>query len=320
MLWTAVPDIDITDGRPRLGRLDERFLAGHDSYRADDIEERAFYMDVAGGRCFSLLYLPPRPRDLGFVVCHSYGRELITLRRAERALARTLAGAGHPVLSFNRRGYGDSTGSLADATLAWHLEDTAAAAERLAEESGARRLGLVGAKFGALVAGVMARGGGVDRLLLVNPALRGEKYFRQFIKDKMLVRVTIDDGSPPTVDDMVASLRQDGVVDILGQPLYRHLYDEAAEIDLVEDVGAFSGEALVLHATKSATLPRDLEAFRRGVEQRGGRCILERIEEPPGAKLGHMPFVTTTDPLVRKDYQRPILEAISAAAAGWVSS
>ena len=37
---------------------------------------------------------------------HSFGLEVLTLRRAERGVSRALAAAGHPVLFVHRRGFG----------------------------------------------------------------------------------------------------------------------------------------------------------------------------------------------------------------------
>src|SRR5919106_4775918 len=128
--------------------VDRDLLRRHTSFDDDGIEEQAFHLDVEGGRCFALMYRPPEPSDTGFVVCHSYGLEFLTLRRTERAVARALAGLGHPVVAVHCRGFGDSSGSLADTTLDSIHTDLRVAADYLSELTGTQRIGLIGAKFG----------------------------------------------------------------------------------------------------------------------------------------------------------------------------
>lgn len=301
-------------------RLDIAFLEDHASISSDGIEERAFFMDIAGSRCFALLARPAEPKDLGFVVCHSYGLELLTLRRVERGVARALAGLGYPVLSFHRRGYGDSSGSLADATLEWHLEDIRAAGSHLAAETGVERLGLIGARFGGLMAGLAARYGGIDRLLLIDPQTRGEAYFRRSIKEMHMVQVTTGDGGAKrSTDEILEDLRRDGMIDVLGNPIHRHLFEALADVDLSADVGAFSGDALLMQVSKgSAALP-EYESFRSLVEEGGGTCRIELVREPPGARFGGPAYVTVNDTNVRVDVQAPIATEICRLAKEWMS-
>lgn len=300
--------------------VDWAFMDQHSTLVSDGIEERVFLMEVGEGRCFALLSRPAEAKDLGFVVCHSYGLELLTLRRTERAVARTLASLGYPVLAFHRRGYGDSSGSLEDATLEWQLQDVRAAADFLASETGASRLGLVGARFGALIGASAAREGGVERLLLMNPPLKGTDYFRQAIKDMHMVQVANRDGGPRrSIEEMLEGLQRDGVMDVLGHPIYRHLYDALAGVDLTSDIGAFTGDTLALHISKSSKIPRGLESFGDLVRARGGRCSIELVREPPGTKFGGAAFVSTTDPIVRVDVQEPVVQEVTRLTAEWIS-
>jgi pimeloyl-ACP methyl ester carboxylesterase len=302
--------------------LDRTLLAEHASHTLDGVTERAFVFEVEGERCFGLLYVPADDgvrTDLGWVVCHSYGLEVLNLRRTERALARRLASLGQPVLAFHRRGYGDSSGSLSDATLEWHLQDTRAAAERLAAEAGTTRLGLIGGKFGGLIAGLAARDGAAERLILMNPALTGESYFRRMIKEMALVQLSIrDDTTRRSTEDMLAELDRTGMVDVLGFPVHRGLYDPLKGEDLSVDAGAFRGEALLFEVSKRSGVGKDTQALAERLRANGARVRVESVREPPGTSFGGVAYVSTGDPMTREDVQAPIVEGIADAAADWV--
>lgn len=299
-------------------QLDRAFLSAHDSSVSNGVAERVFHVDSGTDRCFALLYRPAEPRDQGFVVCHSYGLEFLTLRRTERAIAHALAGLGYPVLGFHARGYGDSTGDLAAQTLDCHLEDVARAADHLRDECGTRRIGYIGARFGGLVAGLAARAG-AERLVLVNPALGGAAYFRQMIREASVVGIAAGDGGTGRDGGPMAALRREGVADVLGYAVHRHLLDAASQVDLTADVGAFGGSALVFCVSRRATVPRDVEAFRARVEAAGGTCRVEALKEPARAPFGGPAFVSTADPTVRVDAQEPVVSDIASITTEWMS-
>ena len=300
--------------------LDRALLAQHASHRSEGIEERTFFLDVPGGRCFAIEYRPRDPRGPGFVVCHSYALELLTLRRSERTVARALASLGHPVLFLQRRGFGDSSGSIVDATLEEQLSDTRAAVDHV-RSFGVPGVGLVGTRFGALVAGALAREGGVDRLLLVNPALSGGVYFKSLIKEMHLVRMSDPRNEERrSMDDLLVELRSEGVLDVLGHPIHRRLYEELEPVDLAADVGAFTGRAMLVQVSKRPSIRRVYEAFADTVRRAGGECRIEFVKEPPGATFGSAAFVSTGDPMARVDVQVPILERLGELVATWMTA
>src|SRR5262245_5448279 len=172
--------------------LDRALLSDLSQHTLDGVTERAFHLEVRGDRLFALLTEPEDPaaaRDLGFVTVHSFGLEVLTLRRTERAVARALAAAGHPVLFVHRRGFGDSEGEPNDATLDRQLEDGRAARDHLAATTLAARVGLAGARFGGLLAGLLAREGWVDRLALFQPAVSGAQWTKSFLREMQVVRM-----------------------------------------------------------------------------------------------------------------------------------
>jgi pimeloyl-ACP methyl ester carboxylesterase len=302
-------------------RLDKDLLTRHSSFVADGIEERAMIMRVAGGECFATLYLPPELRDTGFVVCHSYALELLTLRRTERAIARTLAALGYPVIAPHRRGFGDSSGDLAEANLARQLDDIEEAWLFLSGATGVTRRGLVGARFGAIIAGVFGRDRGADRLLLANPVFKGASYFRNLIREMRFVSLTTSDAGPRrSMDDLLQVLSQEGLIDVLGHPIYKQLFDDLEGVDLTSDMGGFSGHALLIQVSKRPAIAKELVAFADTIARAGGDTRMEHIKEPPGATFGGPAFVSVGDRNRRVNVQEPILERLVELTQDWMES
>jgi pimeloyl-ACP methyl ester carboxylesterase len=303
-----------------MATLDTNFLERAAVSAAEEgVTERLAFIDIDGERCFSLLMMPASPRSTGFVICHSYGLELLTLRRSERGIARALAADGYPVLTFHRRGFGDSEGSLEAATLERQIEDVRAAAEWLSSEAGTDQTGLIGGRFGGLLAGVVAGKGGIDRLILMNPALSGKDYLRGFMREMQMVKVAAGPGSIPDSRDLKDRLRQDGFLDVLGHPLYLRFFEETESLDLTHDIGDFQGgKSLVFEVTKRSAVSRDVSAFAGLIEAAGGDCHVEIVREPPGVMFGSAAYITTTDPLVRFDALRPVVDNIAQKSAEWM--
>jgi len=300
-------------------KVDRELLARHSSFTDEGIEERAVHFDIGGESCFGLLYQPADPRGLGFVVCHSYALEFLTLRRIERSIARALASMGYPVLAFHSRGFGDSTGTLAEATFDRLQEDLFAGASWMMSETGASDLGFIGARFGALRAGVAARGGDAGRVVLVAPEFSGTTYFRRLIRNKHMVELVDSGGSARrSMDELLDVLAKDGMLDLLGYALHGHLYKAFAGINLSTDVGSFSGDALLVQVSKRTSPSSEALAYSKRVVDGGGRCRLEVIKEPPGVNIGGPAFVSTSDPFVREDLQEPVVDRIAELVKEWI--
>lgn len=98
--------------------------------------------------------------------------------RTVRQAAIQLAAVGFHVLRFDYFGTGDSAGDLTDASVATWEEDVRTALHELMAMSGAARVGLVGLRFGAMLANRVAATefAEVDQLLLWDPVVNGNAY------------------------------------------------------------------------------------------------------------------------------------------------
>lgn len=330
MAWGKRATRQVQRGRAGAGSmtsmptLDRALLTEHARHTLDGVAERAFHIEVGGDRLFALLTEPADPsagRDLGFVAVHSFGLEVLTLRRSERGVARALAAAGHPVLFVHRRGFGDSEGDPDGATLERQLEDMRAAREHLLGATSASRVGLVGAKFGGLLACLLAREGGVDRLALIQPAVSGAQWTKHFIREMQVVRMADPDGSDRRgMDDLLAEIHRDGVLDVLGYGLPAALYDPLQGEDPTSDMGSFDGASLIVQVAKRPTLAKELEALRDRMTAGGGTVRTEVLREPAGSTFGSASFVATAQDLnVRTDVMEPVVDDLGRIVTEWVA-
>jgi pimeloyl-ACP methyl ester carboxylesterase len=123
--------------------------------------------------------LPRATRDLGVVLCNSFGHEMMCAHRAYRHLANRLAEAGFPTLRIDYDGTGDSSGSDSDVDRPSSWLASIDEAVRALQRRGAKRIALVGIRFGALLAADYAKSHPVDALVLVAPPASGRAYVRE---------------------------------------------------------------------------------------------------------------------------------------------
>lgn len=116
------------------------------------------------------------------VLCHPWGPEYAQAHRTVRLLADMLAASGLHALRFDYFGTGDSGGDLLDGDVVGWRDDVLTAAEELREISGAAAVSLVGLRFGATVAALVAQHSPADvsNVLLWDPVARLEQHLNEF--------------------------------------------------------------------------------------------------------------------------------------------
>ncbi len=308
-----------------MSMLARSFLNAHAEQVLAGVRELAFHLPAKdGSKMYAMLTEPEdgASEDLGFVIAHSFGLEVLTLKRTERGIARALASVGHSVLFVHRRGFGDSEGDIVDASVDRQMDDLRTAVAWLKAETPARRIGAIGCRLGGLFAGLLGRELTAERLILAQPAISGAQYVKGFLREMQVVRMADPDGTDRrSMDEMLADMRRDGMLDVLGYGLPAALYDGLREVDLSKDMRTFAGDVLLVQVAKRPTLARDYEAFRDTVVAGGGRCATQIIREPAGSTFGSASFVATGhDVNIRADVMEPVVGELGAMAAGWVAS
>lgn len=221
----------------------------------------ALYFEVDGARLFAVESAPATGcSDVGVVICHPYGEERQFVDRVLVRFARHLAVSGFAALRFDRSGYGDSTGELADDGLERPVLETLAAADLFRRRVGVSRVVLLGLRFGGLIAALAAeREPHLAGLVLWSPIVSGKAYTSELIRKKLFAQIA--DRSGGKRDEILASLAADGMIEIEGHQLTRRLYDDVEKVDLASRSGRGGIPIYVGTPRKRSNSHRDLDAL-----------------------------------------------------------
>jgi pimeloyl-ACP methyl ester carboxylesterase len=170
------------------------------------------------------------------------------VHRAFVNFARTLGSRGYAVLRFDYMGHGDSGGEFAQATVESRLQDIACAVDALKSRApGVERIGLLGLRFGAMLAAVAAeRDLTLSRLILWDPVIRGTAYMKEMLRINLATQMAVFKEIRHNREALVEMLHQGQTVNIDGYEIGGQFYNEAAKIDLLSGENKFSGEVLIV--------------------------------------------------------------------------
>jgi hypothetical protein len=217
----------------------------------------AFFFECAGRRLFATWRAPSAAPRRSWVFCAPFAEEEKSARRTLAEVADALRAAGDAVLFFAYSGTGDSEGDFAAATLAAWRADIAAACRVAAQRAPLAQPCLAGVRLGASLAWQVAAETGAQRLVLLEPVLRGRELVAGLQQKKRLramltrseghsspVAATISPVSAP-VPAAVSAPQAGGADDFDGWPLSAQLRSELDELD-ISAPARFDGAALLL--------------------------------------------------------------------------
>ena len=191
-----------------------------------NIAARPIYFKSGRQSLFGWLHSPKENSrtDLGVVICKPFGYEAICAHGSIRAFADACASAGATVLRFDYTGTGDSSGTDTDTdAISQWCNDIRAAMDALRETGHVARLGLLGMRFGALLAAMVADAdASVENVIAVAPVISGRRYLREL----RAFQVT---SSAQAGTDLVMT---QGGLEVTGFQLSKAAVDHLAKIDL----------------------------------------------------------------------------------------
>lgn len=251
----------------------------------DVMRETPLHLESGERPLYGVYYAPGRRRSGAPVLihCHSVGVEQLTSYRNESLVARAASANGFPVLRFHARGHGDSAGDFADVTLDTLTEDAMAAAEEARRRSGARQVVWLGVRFGAYVAAAaMRRRDDTAGLILWEPELRVDQYFRKMLRGMLFSAVAHGMKPAASVDDLLAEVEREGRVDVHGYYLHRTLAHSVRGLELEPLLQGWGGPTLLVQVQARPGLAPAHAALAAALEQRGASVSTVLVREEPG--------------------------------------
>lgn len=292
---------------------------------ARGISERFLTFPVGGRPGIGVLSLPTdRRRDLGWVICPSFGMEQSNLQPLEVAAARTLAGQGFPVLRFHARGYGESHAPIEEVGLESQVADATDACAALLSATSVPAVGLLGARFGGSVAALVADRIDAKAVVLWDPALSGKAYLNSIVRAGLVIELA-DTGRPThQAREPAEILAQDGVLDVQGFPITTRAFDEISELSLVKGMERFRGDALVLQVSRSPHPNAGLQRLVDRIDELGGSATLDIVIDPEAPRFG-LPRYLPTGQGDKADRQARlsatlIERTVAWCVAGWTAT
>jgi hypothetical protein len=231
-LLVSLAEMDAGGGTAQLAR--DRW-ADAATWSGDGIAREVFFFRSGAVDLYGSVYAAERPLPLGVVICNSWGYEANLASRIVHPVSIGVAQAGGVALSFHYPGFGDSEGDFAATTIDAMAHAAQDAVREASRRHPATRWVLVGLMFGASIAAIAtAREPGIDRLLLVQPALRPGAYFGR------LARVAKRSLGPPAPEPAPGYA--------FGYRLTPELVESAPAADAVVEaaLAGFSGEGAVV--------------------------------------------------------------------------
>ena len=295
--------------------VDEQVLQAHATRRDLDlgIAESFVSFRAGTGTTLGVLAAPlSDPSPTAWVLCHSFGSEQLDLHLTDTALSRALAAGGSPALRFHCQGYGDSEHAGSPSSLSGHLADTLDAIAHLRSTTGARSIGVLGTRFGALVAARAARELSLPYLVLIDPVVEGARYLRDLLRYSVMSGIVRADA----VADMAsarAALDDGRSVNVNGFSLTRAAVEQLSAARIDEELPSLV-RGLIVQVSREDQAKRSLGTLR---SRMGTAADLAVVTDRSAGVFGHHRFHEIGDE-VYSDALAQLTAGIASAITGWV--
>ncbi len=207
-------------------------------------------------------------RDTGVILCYPAPQEYRMVHWAFCRLAERLSAHGYNVLRFDYFATGDSAGNSADGSIAQWEADILAAAAHLRDETGVRRLSVVGMRLGATLAWrAVERGLPVQDVVMWDPVIGGAAYLREL--ERADARLLAEQPYPVPTAPAIAEL--------LGYPLLPAMRSDVNAINLLLGTSARPRRLLVLASPSRA----EHHTFVERARAQGIVTTYQCVDDPP---------------------------------------
>jgi exosortase A-associated hydrolase 2 len=237
--------------------------------------ETPFYFMNGARALFGVLHERSSSASLTpFVFCHPFGEEKLWTHRVFVSFARRLAAEGHPVLRFDYMGNGDSSGTFSESSLATVRGDVRCAIDEVRRRTGADRVNLLGLRFGATVASLVAdEAPDIEHLILWAPIVDGGRYMQELLRMNLTTQMAVHKEIRQDREALVTAMRQGQTVNIDGYDISLPMYDEVSAVKLAAEPKRHAGRCLIVQ-----------------IDRQPGRPAPELTQLAAGYQLGSVTF------------------------------
>lgn len=248
------------------------------------MREEPFFFPDQTGRLFGVhhhgLAGPAGGPRLPFVFCHPFGEEKLWTHRVFVTFARALARRGHPVLRFDYRGNGDSSGDFAASSITTALDDLAIAIDTVKAAAGAPAVGLLGLRLGASLAAVAAESrADVSRLVLWAPIVDGARYAQDLLRINITTQLAVYREVRQDRAALVEAMKQGQTANIDGYEVGFAMYDELSRLSLKGGPATFAHPTLVAQLDRAPQAPAQAELSALAARYAAGTHV--QVQEEP---------------------------------------
>lgn len=217
------------------------------------MREAPFFFPDRTGPLFGVFHDATGRARLPFVFCHPFGEEKLWTHRVYVTFARALAALGHPVLRFDCRGNGDSSGTFADSSIGTALEDLDVAVRTIKVRTGAAAIGLLGLRLGATIAAAAAETrSDVAQLVLWAPLVDGARYAQDLLRINVTTQLAVYREVRQDRVALVEAMRQGQTANVDGYEVGYAMYEGLTALSLKGDRAAFAGPTLIVQLDRGA--------------------------------------------------------------------
>ncbi len=206
------------------------------------MKETPFFFPTDGGQLFGVFHEAPPSARPSIVLCPPFLEEKLWAHRVLVSAARTLAQEGYPVLRFDCRGSGDSAGAFSSTTLETVQADVRSAIEQVRVLADRQTVSLIGVRFGAAIASLVAEEmPDVRELVLWAPILDGARYMQELLRGNLSTQLAAYKTIRYDRAALVAQMEQGQTVNIDGYELSHAMYTQCSAVTLTSRIPSYAG-------------------------------------------------------------------------------
>ncbi len=262
----------------------------------DGVEEDQFI--------YGCTYIPVARKSTGVVLVSPIGRERLRCYHESANLARALAGRGYPVLRFDYRGEGESSGDFAESSLTTRLEDIAAMVQQLRSRADVEEICLVGFRLGGYLAARAALDLGIQRMILCDPVCNPKKFAKGMLRSNIVLQSQYFGEVHKKELALRDALQSGETISVYGFHLGQPFLDELEQAEPDAGLAAFEGRAAIIYMSTRNTKPKKDVARWCELMSQKGQC---------DATCAQIAF-----PWASRKMWMPRLEPLNDAVATWL--